>query len=158
MATGSGDEMAAAAAAHGHLRVSHADRAQVVGILTDAFVEGRLTKNELDLRMDRALASRTYAELATLTADLPAGPAAARPPRQPGTPRVLRPTKKLALVWGACVFVPTAAFFTVLPDSHIPWRIFVSASAVYFLLWLAFGLAMLDAWRGQRPRQPGNAA
>ena len=137
-------------AGHGHLRVSHADREQAIGTLTAAFVQGRLTKNELDLRMGQAFASRTYAELATLTADLPAEPAAARPPRQPATPRVLRPTKKMALVWGAGAFIPSAIFFSVLPDNHTAWRIFVLLSAIYFFLWLVFGIAMLDAWHRQR--------
>ena len=40
-----------------------------------------LAKDEFDLRVSRALASRTYAELAAVTAGLPAEPAAAQPPR-----------------------------------------------------------------------------
>jgi len=43
----------------------------VVGTLKVAFVQGRLTKDELDARLGQTLASRTYAELAALTADLP---------------------------------------------------------------------------------------
>ena len=74
---GSGDEIAAGAGDRGHLRASHADREQVVGTLKTAFVQGRLTKDELDLRMGQALASRTYAELAALTADIPTGLTAA---------------------------------------------------------------------------------
>jgi hypothetical protein len=45
----------------------------VIGTLKAAFVQGRLTRDELDLRVGQALAPRTYAELAALTADLPAG-------------------------------------------------------------------------------------
>jgi hypothetical protein len=52
----------------------------VIGTLKAAFVQGRLDRDELDLRVSQALASRTYAELAAVTADLPAGLAAARPP------------------------------------------------------------------------------
>ena len=74
--TGPGDEKAAAAA-RGHLRASHADREQVIGTLKVAFVQGRLIKDELDLRVGQAFAARTYADLAALTADLPAGPAPA---------------------------------------------------------------------------------
>jgi hypothetical protein len=80
MVTGPGDELAAAAAGRGRLRVSHADREQVIGTLKDAFVQGRLAKDEFDLRVDRAFASRTYAELAAVTAGLPAEPTAAQPP------------------------------------------------------------------------------
>ena len=71
--TGPGDEIAAGTGGRGHLRASHADREQVIGTLKAAFVQGRLTKDELDLRVGRALAPRTHAELAALTADLPAG-------------------------------------------------------------------------------------
>jgi hypothetical protein len=58
-------------AGDGHLRASHADREQVIGTLQAAFVQGRLAKDEFDLRVGQALASRTYAELAVVTADLP---------------------------------------------------------------------------------------
>jgi hypothetical protein len=82
--TGPGDEMAAVA--RGRLRVSHADRDQVIDTLKAAFVQGMLTKEELDARAARAFASRTYAELATLTADIAAGLIQDRPPRQPTRP------------------------------------------------------------------------
>jgi hypothetical protein len=64
----------------GHLRDSHADPEQVIGTLKAAFVHGRLDRNEFDLRVGQAFASRTYAELAALTADIPARLAAAQPP------------------------------------------------------------------------------
>ena len=75
-----------AAAGRGHLRASYADREQVIGILKAAFVQGRLAKDELDLRVGQALASRTYADLAAVTADLPVGLAAAQPPQPAGAP------------------------------------------------------------------------
>ena len=78
-----GEHRAAAAGGPGRLRASHADREQAVEALKDAFAQGRLTGDELDSRTGQAFASRTYAELAALTADLPADPAAAPPPRQP---------------------------------------------------------------------------
>jgi hypothetical protein len=59
------------------LRASHADRDQVVELLRVAAGDGRVSAEELDDRLDRALAARTYAELAALTADLPATPGAA---------------------------------------------------------------------------------
>jgi hypothetical protein len=79
-----GDERAARRAS---LRASHADREQVVDTLKDAFVQGRLTKDEFDSRVAHALAARTYADLATLSADLRAMPPAVRPPRKPVPPR-----------------------------------------------------------------------
>jgi hypothetical protein len=53
------------------LRASHADRDQVVELLRVAAGDGRLSAEELDDRLEQALTARTYAELATLTADLP---------------------------------------------------------------------------------------
>ena len=46
--------------------------------LKAAFVQGRLAKDEFDLRIGQVLAA--YAELDAATADIPAGPTAARPP------------------------------------------------------------------------------
>ena len=77
-----------AAVGRGHLRACHADREQVIGVLKAAFVQGRLGKDELNARVGQALAARTYADLATLTADLPAGLAAAEPPYQPARVRL----------------------------------------------------------------------
>jgi Domain of unknown function (DUF1707) len=72
----------------GGLRASRADREQVIEVLKVAFVQERLAKDEFDLRVGHALASRTYADLHVLTADIPGGVARAQPPaeraRQPG--------------------------------------------------------------------------
>jgi len=62
------------------MRASHADREQVIETLKAAFVQGRLDRDEFDLRVGQTFASRTYAELAALTAGIPARLAAARPP------------------------------------------------------------------------------
>jgi hypothetical protein len=113
---GPGDDMAAESGGRGHLRASHADREQVIGILKAAFVAGMLAKDEFDLRVGQALASRTHAELTALTTDLPAGLAAAPPPQparaKDGQP-VLRPgqiitgaTLLYALVWVYAMFFP----------------------------------------------------
>jgi hypothetical protein len=69
-----------------HLRASRADREQIVGELQIAYVQGRLTKGELDARVGQALAARTYADLGGLTADLP--PLPAIQPTRPDVPRV----------------------------------------------------------------------
>jgi hypothetical protein len=76
---GPGDEITAGAGGYSHLRASHADREQVIDVLKAAFVQGRLTKAEFDLRVGQVLGSRTYADLDVLTADIPAGPAPAQP-------------------------------------------------------------------------------
>jgi len=70
------------AGGRGHFRVSHADREHVIDTLNVAFTDGRLDKDEFDARVGQALVSRTYADLAPLTADLPVRPVQAPPPRQ----------------------------------------------------------------------------
>ena len=58
------------------LRASHEDRDRVVDALRIAGGDGRFTAEELDTRLETALSARTLGELAGLTADLPAAPAA----------------------------------------------------------------------------------
>ena len=57
------------------LRASHEDRDRVVDTLRTAGGDGRLTAEELDARMERALLARNQGELAALVADLPAASA-----------------------------------------------------------------------------------
>ena len=78
MTTGPADKWAAPP---GRLRASHVDREQVIGVLKTAFVQGRLVKDEFDARVGQALASRTHAELAVITADIPVGLTGDRPAR-----------------------------------------------------------------------------
>ena len=68
-----------APSAPGTLRASHADRDLVVEQLRVAAGDGRLSPEELDERLELALTARTYAELATLVADLPAAGTAVSP-------------------------------------------------------------------------------
>ncbi|MFR0355150.1 DUF1707 SHOCT-like domain-containing protein [Streptomyces sediminimaris] len=58
------------------LRASHEDRDRVVDVLRVAAGDGRLSAEELDMRLESALSARTLGELAELTADLPVTPAA----------------------------------------------------------------------------------
>ncbi len=94
------------AAGGGRLRVGHADREQVIETLKDAFVHGRLTKDELDARAGQALTARTHAELAALTADIPpaAAPAGAGPARR-------RPLARAAAGSGGCLVIAAAAMW-----------------------------------------------
>lgn len=118
MAAGPGDQMAAAEG-RGHIRASDADREQVIDVLKDAFVRGRLTKDELSVRAGRALVSRTYAELTDITADIlvtiPAWLTEAPPPKPDRVPARKLMNKK-AVAWTTCMIIlpPTvwAAFLT----------------------------------------------
>jgi hypothetical protein len=101
-----------AAAGHGRLRASHADREQVIDTLKTAFADGRLDKDELDARVGQTLAARTYADLATATACISAAPAQA-PPRRPDGLRA----NKDAVKWGlgaAGAMIPPALFAAAL--------------------------------------------
>jgi len=73
----------------------NADRERAISVLKAGFAEGRITQAEHDERVSLACAARTYAELAPLVSDLPAGPtgsvmhyptAGYPPPRQPVSP------------------------------------------------------------------------
>ena len=80
MTAGHGDEIPEAEPGR---RASQADREHVVGLLKAAFVRGQLTGDEFDERLGRALVSRTYAELAALTADLHVDATSCQPVREP---------------------------------------------------------------------------
>ena len=84
----------------GQMRAADADRDRVVGLLSTAYGEGRLTKDEYDDRLESALAARTYADLDRLVADL----LAARPPAVTGTNAVapVTGTNGLAIASLAC--------------------------------------------------------
>ena len=108
MTTGPRDPMAAGAAGRGHLRASDADRDRVLDILKAAFVQGRLIKDELDLRAGQTLASRTYAELAAITADIPVAPVEPpplRPPLRPVRTDTRKPVNRKAVAWSTCAVV-----------------------------------------------------
>ena len=82
--------------------VSPLAREQVIDLLKVAFVQDRLSKDEFDARVGGALTSRTRAELAAVTADLPAWLAGPRPPRPPAR-RTGRIPMNTAVTAGACV-------------------------------------------------------
>ena len=86
------------AADPGRMRASNAEREQVINILEAAFVDGRLTKDELDARVGQTIAARTHAELATVTVDIPSPPEPVRVVRRhSGNKAAMRAVKA-----GAC--------------------------------------------------------
>ena len=113
---GPGDETAAGAERHARLRASAADREQAIEALKAAFVQDRITKDELDQRIGKALASRTYHDLDVLTA-------AGLPRAQPAEPargsddgkKLIRRASAAAAGTG---FVMTEAALAALP--HYP--------------------------------------
>ena len=143
MTAGPGDQGAADAAARGRLRASHADREQVINVLKAAFVQGRLAKDELHARVDQTFASRTYAELAAITADLPAGLARPEPVRRPargeGEQPVARPGPVIGVATGLYAGVWPLALLVPWPqgadgDSVMPAVLIFTATLVYLLV------------------------
>ena len=66
--------------ARAQMRASTADRDRAVELLTRAYTEGRLTKDEHDARVERAMTAATFTELDAVVVDLPgAGPVAPMP-------------------------------------------------------------------------------
>jgi len=90
------DRITAAGVSRSRLRASDSDRDRVIDILKAAFVQGRLTKDELDARVGQTLASRTWGDLTAITSDIPPWPLPrparkpARPPSSPPTPAVVK--------------------------------------------------------------------
>jgi hypothetical protein len=80
------------------LRASHADREHVIETLKAAYVYGLVTKEEFDARVSQTFASRTNADLALITADIPAGLAAALPPAPARTGGDAPPEAKVRLL------------------------------------------------------------
>ena len=83
---------------HPGMRASAADRERTLDVLKAAYGEGRLTKDEFDARSVGAMAARTYGELMTIVADLPAGPIGPPVLYQPGGyyPAMRQPTNGMA--------------------------------------------------------------
>jgi hypothetical protein len=118
-------------------RASHADRERVIGMIEAAFAAGLLTKAELDLGVNRTLASRTYADLVAATAGL-------RAPL-----RRARPRPESAAVWGVSGLIVTA-FLTIVivPSGSTKDVVAVTAVAVYAVFCLLTGIMMLASRRG----------
>jgi DUF1707 SHOCT-like domain len=95
-----------------HMRASWADRERTIRVLQKSFVEGRLTRDELDERLGQALVSRAFHELMAVVADLPVGPHG-RPPTPPFPKRqpALAPLLA-ALAWLALVSIVVWAVVT----------------------------------------------
>jgi hypothetical protein len=149
---GPGDEIAAGAGGRDRLRASYADREQVIEVLKAAFVQGRLDTDEFDLRVGQALASRTYADLAALTADIPARLTRARPPEA-----AREAVNKKAVAAMACATAASIGILAVLnlmPDGS-PFAIPVAV--VFFVLFMTVPtgwLVLLHDWLDKRARRP----
>jgi hypothetical protein len=149
------------AGALGQLRTSHADREQAIDVLKAAFVQGRLTKDEFDLRVGQVFASRTYAGLDALTVGIPDGVSSA----QPSTEHALEPGRMLSFKTAACFGAvgagPSMASAVVLVQSSgvpaVAGVLLVGLTGL-FMAGLLAALMMLLSWvvrRSQRGSAQG---
>jgi Domain of unknown function (DUF4190)/Domain of unknown function (DUF1707) len=101
------------ASEYSRMRACDEDRERTADLLRTAFVEGRLSQDELDERLGRVYGARTYADLATQTADLPV-----RLPR-PAAPPVPRPvsnaTNGMAIASFVCGLLQMFFGLTTIP-------------------------------------------
>jgi hypothetical protein len=134
------------------MRASHADREQVIDMLKTAFVQGRLAKDEFDLRVGQVLASRTYADLSALTADIPAGliraqsPNPARKPASVPTPKAVRGAVLLMCLGAVLTLADLATVLATLGG--------VRSAAAHDLTagqWPAVMLTQVDFWLASAP-------
>jgi hypothetical protein len=152
---GPGDVTAAADGRdRGGLRASHADRELVIGALKAAFVHGRLTEDELGARAGRVYGSRTYAELAKVTAevtaDIPAELTRARPARDPW-----RATK---IAWRIeyAILLPGVVSVILVPGgprTSVATAVVLTV-VVYLLFWILGASMILGSRPGKRSGGP----
>ena len=123
------------------LPVTYADRERVIGTLKAAYVEGRLTEDELDARVGQVYASRTYAELAkvtaAVTADIPAAPA------RPGSTRDPWRATKIAWRIEYAIFLPGIVAVLLIPGGP---RTSATTVVVYALFWI-LGVSLMISSR-----------
>ncbi len=126
------------------MRVSRADRERTVDVLKAAFVYERLTEDELDDRVGRALAARTYSDLDALTADIPAGPdlapspgSVAAPVRRPGSQARNRSAVR-------AVKIGASGAAAVIVATSIPAGVLINpAAAVFVAVFFSFLAAVV---------------
>ena len=134
------------------MRASHADREQVIEVLKNAFVQGRLTKGEMDARVGQAFASRTHAELARVTADIPAEPVV------PASRPAVRARRGGLVIAAASVITAGLWAVAVASDSAALGLLSLSFGFTCLGVVLLVGAALLDSQHrkrsgGQPPRR-----
>jgi uncharacterized protein DUF1707 len=147
----------AAGGGRGRLRASHADRERVIGTLTAAYAYGLVTKDEFDARVSQTFAARTYAELAVITADIPAGLAPAPPPLRPAPVKASPPVAANVTAGDraimAAAIVAALAMVAALFAGPVPLAgllVLVAAGSAFVSLFL-----LRIQMRSQRTKRPG---
>src|SRR5438046_1682844 len=119
------------------IRASDKERESVVDVLRDAYTDGRLTLEEFEERTSAAYASKTWADLRELTADLPVEPVLGadllqrqsmpnpstgsgrvipdqQPPREERGPRLARLTRPAVTHWQFTIVLAAAVVIRII--------------------------------------------
>ena len=153
------------AVAGAHFLASHADRERVIDALRAAFAEGRLARDEFDARVARTSGSRTYAELAAVTADIPAWPVGAGLAVGPARAPDPRPAHIEAALLGVAVSAGIPPAMLVLAFIAGSEKVAAWAVVLFLIEFVAVCVAgtvalgrVIDAWltkcRSSRPAPP----
>ena len=145
----------------GRLRAAHADRDGVINTLKAAYVLGFVSKDELDARVSQTLAARTYAELAVVVSDLPAGLAGAQSPAERASAERRAPASTIrrqvdrAMVACALLAAVALAAAIISDDAWLGLGAFGSALASLALLTLQMRVARRAGQPGGQQPGPG---
>jgi hypothetical protein len=149
MMIGPDGEIAAGTAGRGGMRTSRAEREQAIEVLKVAFVQDRLTKDEFDVRAGQALTARTYAELAVLTADIPAEPTEAQPLRKPARAKARPPMNRRVLAPVSMIPIAATVLGVLLlarPDNIEGFAAGLLAAATVVVASAVTVVLMLKSW------------
>jgi uncharacterized protein DUF1707 len=130
------------------LRASDADRERIAERLRNATAEGRLLAEELEERLERTFAARTYGELDAVVADLPG--AAVRPRERPQTAVWLRPLP----MFFALVLLAPVLFSVLLAAAVVMATLFSTWIVVVIVGWWLFGHRYRHRGPGRHPMHP----
>jgi hypothetical protein len=143
--TGPADERATP---RDRLRASHADREQAISALKIGFVQGRLAKDQFDARVGQALAARTHAELAVITADIPVDPVGAWPSARPA----------LGVKSGICVTALAALLAAVLWSAAWSAGSAAAGTAALAVSGIVIFIVSVTGYQMCESRHPGRSA
>ena len=124
------------------LRVGDAERTRVTEALHDHFAQGRLTRDELEERLDATLAAKTVGDLRRVTRDLPGPQTAGGPGRTITRPRRRRP-RPLLFALGVIAFLVIATLISG------PGGALLGVLKLVVLIWLVTALLGFMSVRGR---------
>ncbi|WP_231619199.1 DUF1707 SHOCT-like domain-containing protein [Nonomuraea sp. SBT364] len=105
------------------MRASDVDRDRVAGVLREHTAQGRITMDEFNERLEQLYQSKTYGDLAKLTADLPDVDLRNRPAKVTPAPAAKR---------------------RMHPGMTAAWSAWAGASAINWVIWLIISITAGD--------------